>query len=181
MISSISISEGSSISAHPLWTRPTPYELGPHPMNSAYTLWTWPTPYELCPHPMNLAHHCATVAFCGILGLCGILCHCDVGILWHCGILCHCGILWHWVIPERIRTSPTEEIENDTPLPSDIPGQPNLPPLPGHQSPKWYPPRTSVILSGLINRTSWTSISSRWQALVLQLRNTFSQLIVATW
>ena len=59
-------------SAHTLWTRPTPYELGLHPMNLTYTLWTLPTPYELGPP----------------------LCHCS--ILWHFVALWHFVSLWRW-------------------------------------------------------------------------------------
>ena len=76
-------------------------------------------------------------------------------------------------------------MENDPSLRTSQDSQTS--PLPGQQSPK-----TLVILSGLINisqqqysddRTSWTSVtstSSQQQALVLHLRDTFSQLAVAT-
>ena len=44
-------------------------------------------------------------------------------------------IKFYWVVPEKIRTSATEEIENDPP-PFGHPRTAEPPPFPGQQSPK---------------------------------------------
>ena len=65
----------------------------------------------------------------------------------------------YWVVPEKIRTSPTEEMENDPP-PFGHPSTAKPPPPPQTAKPKIiHPPpqSTSVILNGLINLGSNTA------------------------
>ena len=94
----------------------------------------------------------------------------------------------YWVVPEKIRTSPTEEMENDPP-PFGHPSTAKPPPPPQTAKPKIIPSsdigyfkrfnKSWQQQSNLLNFCNFDKLSER-QALVLQLRETFSQLAVAT-